>query len=193
MKEPITSKVQMVEMFGRGCFGNHLRQWDNVTELVLAEEDDLDCKVMLRFRKPDGPVQKDLDPYLAIMATHKLVGSGEWTYDDIYFNEVLEAQDEITLVQGEMMRTHLGLYLMCNFTPMRMREAMRHKDVQHVFGIRAREILRHHCDTASYENIMALLDEDYPDHIIELTVCSKAVGSLAHLGHNTIVWEVRDY
>jgi hypothetical protein len=198
LKRPITEKNQAIDMFGHGFFGNNIRQWNNVEALAATladEKDEFDGLVMMRFRFPDGPVQKDLTVEEGLVAAAEVAASGVCSIDDIYFNEVLENQDSVTAVQGELQRLTVppfGLYFMCNFTPMRMREAMRHKDVQHVFGIRVKAILAQYCDLASYENIFSLL-EDYPGHIIELTVCTEPVGLLACFGHNTIVWEVRDY
>jgi hypothetical protein len=179
----------MIDMFAKGYFGNNLRTWNSLREI---QESGFTGRLMMRFRGPDGPVKKDLTLHQAMAEFSRVVNGGKWAPAQIYWNEVLEDQDTLTVVQGELMRTDQGLYFMCNFTPMRMREAMRHEGVQHIHGLRANMILRHYCDPNSYENIMQLF-EDYPDHMIELTVCSRAVGSLAHLGHNTIVWEVRKY
>jgi hypothetical protein len=189
MVKSVASKSVNVELFARGAFGNHLRTWKTIADL---EASGFTGKIMLRFRKPDGPVQKDLTVRQAVTAARKLVRSGKWRYEEIYFNEVLERQDELVAIQGELMISDTGLYLFYSSVPMRMREALRSGNVQHVWNLQAQSLLRHHLDPSSYDDLMELLD-DYPDHIIEFTCCKQAVGSMADRGRNTIVWEVRQY
>lgn len=203
-REEILKKPTAVAMFGRGAFGNHLRQWNTLREL---SESSFDGLLMLRFRKADGPVKKDLTLYEAIDTTHELVRHGKWRYEDIYYNEVLEnqdvlvaIQDVLVAIQGELMRNHgeywartgqFGLHLTYSTKPMRMREAMR-ANPQRALRLQAKMLLQQHLDPYSYDEIMELLDL-YPGHIIEFTCCKRPVGSMANRGRNTIVWEVRKY
>lgn len=199
MVDSILSKDVSVAMFGRGAFGNHLRQWDTLKELL---DSGFDGRLMLRFRKPCGPVKKDLTVDEANEATHELTRYGEWQYEDIYYNEVLENQDVLVAIQGELMRDpgrhwprggEFGLHLFYSTAPVRMREALRDtENVKHAWRLEAQLLLQKHLDPSSYDLIMELLDL-YPDHIIEFTCCKRPVGSMANRGRNTIVWEVRKY
>lgn len=200
MVDSILSKDVSVAMFGRGAFGNHLRQWDTLTELL---DSGFDGRLMLRFRKPDGPVKKDLTMDQAVEATRRFVSSGKWRYEEIYYNEVLENQDVLVAIQGELMRDPgqywpwggggFGLCMFYSTAPIRMREALRDTDnVKHAWRLEAQLLLQKHLDPSSYDLIMELLDL-YPDHIIEFTCCKRPVGSMANRGRNTIVWEVRKY
>lgn len=193
----ILLKSTSVDMFGRGAFGNHLRQWNTLTELSASG---FDGRLMLRFRKADGPVKKDLTLYEAIDTTHEFVRHGKWRYEDIYYNEVLEDQDVLVAIQGELLRDagrywprngEFGLHLTYSTLPMRMREAMR-ADPPRAWRLEAKMLLQQHLDPYSYDEIMELLDL-YPGHIIEFTCCKRPVGSMANRGRNTIVWEVRKY
>lgn len=184
-------------MFARGAFGNTILQFDSIEELLQARAaGEFDGLVMLRFRKPDGPVRKDLTIDDAEAATHELVASGKWKYDDIYFNEVLERQDELVAIQGELMaydpqRPEQGMHLFYNDVQMRMREAMRAKP-KVATGWRAKALLELHCDPSSFDCLMEIL-ELYPDHVIEFTCLKQAIGSMSSVGRNTIVREVRKF
>ncbi len=59
---------------------------------------------------------------------------------------------------------------------------------RHYSGIIASTILRHYCDPDSLDNIYRLLEE-YPEHVIEVSVCDKNIGTVPN--RNTIIWEVR--
>ena len=174
-----------------------MRQWDTRLEII---ESGFNGRLMLRFRKAEGPVQKDLTVGQAIAATERLVNRGKWRYEDIYYNEVLESQDVLVAIQGELMRNageywarsgQFGLHLTYSALPMRMREAMR-SNPQLALKLEAKMLLQRHLDPYSYDEIMELLDL-YPRHIVEFTCCKRPVGSMAHRGRNTIVWEVRKY
>lgn len=55
-------------------------------------------------------------------------------------------------------------------------------------GVAARGILRSHMWPADYDDLGELMD-NYPGHVVEVTCCTRAVGTVPH--RNTIVWEVR--
>lgn len=185
LKQLIRNKDQSTAMFGRGTFGNHLRQWNTVREV---RQDGFKGLLMLRFRTSCGPVAKDLTVKQAGRVYRERLADG-WRAEDMYFNEVLENQDALVTIQGELQRTHAGLYLLYSQAPMRMREALA-TDPHHVFGLTADHLLRRYCDPSSFDDLMELLD-DYPDHVIEFTTCRCPVGSLVERGRNTIIWEVR--
>lgn len=55
-------------------------------------------------------------------------------------------------------------------------------------GLAARGVLRSHMWPADYDDLGELMD-DFPEHVVEVTCCTRAVGTVPH--RNTIVWEVR--
>lgn len=69
------------------------------------------------------------------------------------------------------------------------RQAFRQGGKQTI-GLAAHELLQSWMWDSDYADLLALL-ERYPDHAVEMTVCSRAVGLIPN--RNTIIWEVRLY
>lgn len=72
---------------------------------------------------------------------------------------------------------------------LKWREAFRHT-AREWSGVAANAILRNYLWPNDYEDLMTLL-ERYPGHVVEMTVCDRAVGKIPM--RNTVIWEVRNY
>ena len=92
-----------------------------------------------------------------------------------------------TVMNAEVMESEHGMYLRYKTGNMVMRKAMKSPTV--ATGLVALSILRTYMDDTSFDTLLELYNT-YRDHVIELTVFDRAVGT-----HNlpTIFWEVRKY
>ena len=97
--------------------------------------------------------------------------------------------DEHLTIQGELMKTETGLYLLYSTKKVPMNQALAMKE-EHAFGLKALIMLRQNLFPSSLSDIEALL-ETYPDSVIELSAYRIPVGDIH--GRNTIIWEVRNY
>ena len=102
------------------------------------------------------------------------------------FNE--SAPDDELVIQGELCHTIGGLHLSYSGAKVSMREAL--SQASQVSGLMAKSVLETYLRPASYDMVQELIDL-YPDAAIEFGIYSRCIGVL--LGHNTIIWEVRNY
>jgi len=93
------------------------------------------------------------------------------------------------LLNGELVRNELGLYLYYSTYPDIMRISLEKGGVE-VTGLRAKYVLEKYIDDSSLDCLYDLLDE-YTDAVIEFTVYSEDVGVIPR--RSTIIWEVRNY
>lgn len=94
--------------------------------------------------------------------------------------------DENLILQGEIMRSHLGLELFYNMTPnISHRDAM--KNAKNVTGVNAVVLLKH-VAPEDYEHLVEIMDAY--DAIVEFSVYSMPEGEMSR---RTLIWEVRNY
>ena len=186
MIEAITSKPQLVQLFVQGFFGNRVRQWQSVRELM---SDPFDRLVVLRQKSRQGGgrgitiygIEKSSLP--AVVAELARKGIEEET---LYFNEAIIPANVV--FQGEIMRIVGGLYLLYSTLPMHMHDALL-KEPKHAFGLRAKLLMEHFVCDYGLPCIWDLL-ERFENHVVEFTVCSKSFGDLSW---RTIIWECRGF
>jgi hypothetical protein len=106
--------------------------------------------------------------------------------DRVIINE--SAPDHRLLLQGELMHSGKGLYLTGSYEKTDMRSAM--KKAWNAGGLRVNSILKHLASPVSYDMLMELLDR-YPGHVVEFGIYDCFLGW--GRGHNTVIWEVRNY
>jgi hypothetical protein len=171
----ITTKEQMYGMYQGGAFGNRLQSWSSVAEYL---ESNFDGLVVIRSKTPGGVCHYGL---CRDMARQYL------TIPGLVVSEL--ADDKKLVLQGEVMRTPLGLHLMYSTVPKPMRQALQQQR-EFATGLTAKIILESRLDAQSFDELMDMLDK-YEDHVVEFSTYSVDVGCC--LRRNTVFWEVRAY
>jgi len=181
----ILSKDQSLRMFQQGLFGNAVRLWMNPTEF-LSDLSFKGTRVSIRYNgiNGGGPRQFKVPvhdiPY--VVSCWVLRG---YEYDRIIFNEDMY---DIAWVQCEVMDLPGGLYL--GYKEITSDQSLANRELNCLVGLQAKQYLMAHMDPSSYNDMWALFDE-YPDSVIELTICHEQIGNIP--GRNTIFFEVRNY
>jgi len=180
----VATKAQMYEAYAAGTFGNRPVYFPTVDSYLQS---DFAGFVGIRNRVPGSPFC-DCRPHCREATIEKLL---RWNRVGLDWSTVTlseAAPHETQTINAEVMRDHTGLQVHWSNVRKVMREAL--AECAWLWcGLRAAELLRHHLDAPSHDNLMDLLDR-YPDHVIELTVFTRSVGVL---GWNTIFWAVRWY
>jgi hypothetical protein len=185
----IPDKAAFYVPYVDGLLGNTIRQWDHAEFFALPSSEQ-PSTIAVRVKIPDNPWMKyEMTIPAAAAYCDELVGRHGLAYSDLNLSE--HAPDNLTTLQGEVMRTAEGLYLRVleNVPGLRMRFALEHPEVQHLTSLRALMMLQKHADAPSMDWIRGLLDE-YPSAIIEFACYSISCGVK---GLNTLIWEVRNY
>lgn len=186
MNSPVRTKLDFVRRYKLGEFGNCSPTWDTIDEFMKSDYRGL---VHIRNRVAGGATWYDIPSeavdavFYNICWTHPRRGKPE----EFYFSGM--APTPLTLLQGEVQRTHRQLELFYSTVKKPMRDALSEKAVQ-VYGILAVELLHQSLNTASYEWMEYLLDK-YPDHVVEFSAYDVCWGTVP--GHNTCFWEIRQY
>lgn len=109
-------------------------------------------------------------------------------FQRITFNEA--APDHRVLLNGEYWTgaDRLG-YLFYSRSRAQMRDALR-QDPHEAQGLHSWLLLKHLMTPSSWEDWL-VLEQWYPDHVIELSIYECCLGDTP--GRNTLVWEARRY
>lgn len=179
----VASKQQSYALWQQGAFGNKLRTWDSLTEILASG---YAGTVSMRYKGSAGGSFYAYEVALANIPELQRQWVSQGARPElITFNE--SAPDACLLIQGELMR-YPGYVLTYSCEKAKMREAMKHP--KHAQGLTAKFLLQQFCAPSSFDDLMELLDL-YPDHVIEFGAYEQGLGNRA--GRNTIIWEVRDY
>lgn len=158
-------------------FGNRVRMWAGQEELAAS---DYGGTVSARSTVAGG---------LCVYGVPAEVATSSLVYAGMAFNE--SAPDAHLLLQGELCHDSRlgGYYLFASAEKLPMRKALASSG-QHHRGLGALLLLRAVCNPKGFDMLMELLDL-YPDAVIEFGAYSRNLGEIP--GHNTVVWEVREY
>jgi hypothetical protein len=188
VKPPITTKKAMYRLLQAGLLGNTIPIYNSVDEWWDSDDlwryDNWGVRVLtpgdkrMRLNIPRGWVLdyvKDNFP------------------EDSGYN-ISPMIDQWSIFKGEVYEQYhtppYGLCAYVNFKGnMPWREALRDYG-QHFFGLEAKLQLQKYMDPSSYDDVRTLLEE-YPDHVVEFSVCDRSVGIIP--GRNSVIWEVRKY
>lgn len=173
----------MYSMLMGGRFGNFVRAWDSLPEVLASDYRGL---VSLRSRERSNPVRLYHVPVDALEAT---VGAQPQASRAAGFVFSESPPDHKRSIQGELMRDEAGYYLHYSFAPEPMRIALE-QDGRHARGLQAKLILEKYLEPSDYDALQDLLDE-YPGAVIEFTGFTVPVGVIPH--RKMVVWEVRHY
>lgn len=181
---PVRTKRDMVQRYQQGEFGNASPTWDNYEDWYW-DQTSVDGMFHIRNRVTGGPTWYNI-PSTQMEAIWK---------DIIYACRIdpstlyISAMAPKHLLNGELMRTHEGLYLFYSTVQKPMRDSLK-EGGREAKGLTAKFILQHYMNQRSYAWTMMLLDR-YKDHVIEFTVVDRCWGT--EIGHNALFWEVRKY
>jgi hypothetical protein len=185
LRMDVKTKQMSFELWHAGAFGNKLRSWNSLDELLL---DKYDGKVSMRYKGtitgkaffcyevPVKDIPQRMEQWINQGAIKQL----------ITFNE--DAPDRNLILQGEIQRDWRTYSLTYSTEKEKMRIAI--KNARHASGVAATVIMTSCLDPSSWSDMQALLDI-YKDHVVEFSTYSQDLGSV--LGRNTIIWEVRHY
>jgi len=184
----VQTKEQMYALLRAGCFGNCLRVWDSLEQVLASGYSGL---VGLRCLAPGGPFEKRIPLSLVPEHFERLAVRG-WRPQSFVLTEW--APDQQLTLQGEVCRSLTHYELRWSSEKTDMRTALRRARI--AFGLDALHLLRSHMDAASYDDLQELLDlyrtpDHTPDHVVEFSCFSTCVGLIP--GRNTVIWEVRAY
>lgn len=174
-------KEEMYARYHDGLFGNRLRSWTSLEEYLASGYQGL---VGIRSTTAGGQCVYNVEP-TNVPATVARVSAG----GSVHISEMAPHTQHGT-ISGEVMRSEFGLMLKYSTVRKPMREALE-EELLLAVGLRAKLLLQQNCDFESYEQLMLLLDELYPDHIVEFSCFSTFVGLIPR--RNTLIWEVRRY
>lgn len=186
MSHVISTKAEGVELYSSGFFGNHLRQWKDLEDL-LSEPRKPDTLVIRECGVAGGGVSKAGVPYKEVFVESLKLWQMKPSAN-LYYGEALKDQPKYILLQGEYLNGSDGEHLTYTTVKDYFRPAME-KGATTYRGPGCRLFLKQAMDSRSYENFENLA-ECYPDHVIEFTVMDGPCGNLKL---NTIIWEVRKY
>jgi hypothetical protein len=179
----IYSKKINTKLYGSGFFGNTLRQWSTIEELVKARPRPY-MVVLRQAREGGGGIcNYELTVERAVNFYRMHTARGE---TGLYFSEQIKGQPGNIVFQGEYLHGATD-YLRCSKAKMFHRPAM---DVAaHFTGAGCRLIIK---DNMPLPYAMEILNLGYcfPEHVIEFTLCNESIGIK---DTPLIIWECRKY
>lgn len=182
--EPILTKKDFVQRYGKHEFGNCSPTWNNFESW---NKDNLGRNKLsafhIRNRVAGGITWYDVRKYEMFdkwSDACSLVGK-----ENLYISAMCPT--EKTVLQGEVMQSEKGLYLFYSQVAKPMRDALR-EEAHEATGLKAKFLLEQYLDWNSLDWLYGLLNR-YPEHVIEFTTLSVKWGTIP--GYNTLFWEVR--
>jgi len=183
----IPSKRECYLLYKAGFFGNRPLCWNSHQEIIDSGWQGKVCirstagtaRANVRYDIPLENLREEIE---------KLQAQGV-KEEELTFNQSMP--NEHIALQGEVMRSPSGLYLLYTKVQVPMNEALRKKS-EHAFGLTTLMLLRQNLSPPSLDDVDAIL-EIFPESVIEFSAYDVCVGSLARTGRNTIIWEVRNY
>ncbi len=181
----IQTKQEMYEAQMSYKLGNCLRIWQGIDQVRRSS---YDGPIAIRSLVPGHRMLTHIDEKDLETITHEYLKKECLQQEQIIYSEMAAPSMGIKrLLNAEVMRTEVGLYVQWCDENIRMPEAMKKAKVS--TGTTAKLVLEHFLDPCDYDDITTLLDM-YPDSVIELSVLDKNVG---WAGRKMLVWEVKNY
>lgn len=186
---PVLTKTDFAKRYNENEFGNRSPTWDSVNDWYKERGEGIlhvtDRRLYhLRNRIKGGSTYYNLECW----RLYDWFNQVNWVHEPNWYVSEM-APTELTLIQGEVQRNELGLYLKYSDEPLTMREALAKRELT-ATNLSAKLILQKYLDNNSYEWLQYLLDT-YDNHVIEFSTYSKCWGTVPRF--NTVFWEVRLY
>lgn len=185
MSERITSKRQMYALLARGAFGNTIAQFFSLRAWDRSPEKARYAFWGVRTLTPGGPCRLNC-PTAEVRDTAR-----QYQRDGHAVNVscMIDRVARVTL-WADVYDSPTGLLVYGVEYPApewSWRGQMPGKGRQWE-GIAAPLLLRRHLNASSLADLAVLRDE-YPGHVVELSACDRNLGTIR--GRNGVVWEVR--
>jgi hypothetical protein len=177
------TKTDFYKRWNECEFGNRIRSFDSMDSLITSG---FSGRVSIRYKEPGSPFCKYEVPIDEVISeVNKFVEMGA-VQSRFTFNE--SAPDSYLEIQGEIIRTIRHIELVYSTDKLPMRTALA-KSPQWCYGLEAYCILKRYLWPKSQQMIFDLLD--IYDGAVEFSCYRIPLGNI--FGHNTIIWEVRNY
>ena len=177
-----TNKIEFYRRWREGEFGNRIRSFDSYADLCKSGYQGL---TVVRYKVPGHPFCRyEIPRHQVEEVLEEFVSKGA-RRDLFTFNE--SAPDSRLILQGEVCRSIRHLELHYSRAQLPMRKALR-EDPQCACGLQALTLLRGALWPKSLTMLQELLEYDA---VVEFSAFDRAVGDIP--GHNTLIWEVRNY
>jgi len=185
-KGTIDTKDECYALYNNNIFGNRAFAWNSYNDLLKS---DWKGQVCIRGKRTQIARKKvvyniHLNEVPKIIKQFEEQGISE---NHLSFNQSMP--DEHLIIQGEVMRTFLGLSLWYTTKKVPMNKALAEESL-YANGLKANLILETFMFPSSYSDLTALFDL-FPDSVIEFSIYDVAVGNIPN--RNTVIWEVRNY
>lgn len=191
MFDRITSKWQNIEAFRYGHFGNTVEVWDTVEEFLDSEEPT--ATIRCKDSRGGGGFCKYCVPkedIHSVMDSMALEGADR---DLMWFHANPPADGQILQFEYQhrdstgWIREPVMRYTFVNEP---MRPALAKQCIHERGHIKCQALIHQHMTDPSWSMFLDCVNR-YPDHVIEVSCFSTNIGVVP--GHNSIIWEVRDF
>jgi hypothetical protein len=185
----VTNKKQMYSLLSTGTFGNTVPQYFDLFSWVMSPDHSKYKLWGIRSGVAGGDKRMQLNVHRATVPR---------LYEE-WFPEgggnISPMIDQWAKLRAEVMLNRFGpfglqVHYADGYDPDNPWRGSFQKYGRTVSGLVATHLLRKYLWPSDYEDLMLLLDR-YPDHVVELSACSRAVGVVPR--RNTVIWEVRKY
>lgn len=173
MREPITNKRQMYSLLRAGHLGNTIPNYSSLSEWATAPSSPL---WGIRSQIPSDPrcrlnvLAKDVPGYF---------------FENALISPMI---DNWACLRGQICNNYLEVIdTKCPYVPWREGFTNHRRDFT---GSSVSSILSAYLWPNDLEDMRILLSL-YPDHVIEFTACTRAIGDVPL--RNTVIWEARLY
>lgn len=181
----IENKEQCYLLYHAGIFGNKALTWKSYQEIIKSGWKGLVC-IRGRISLERGKVVYNVN----INEVPEIINQFEKqgiSKNNLSFNQSMP--DEHLIIQGEIMKTSRGLFLLYTTKKVPMNIALKQESL-YAEGLKAKMLLETFMFPSSYSDLNALFDL-FPDSVIEFSIYDVAVGNIPN--RNTVIWEVRNY
>jgi len=188
-RPPVRDKQANFNLWTSGAYGNRLHAWPTVAAYRASG---FPGRIVLRYLGATGCGLCEYNLYDseidAIVEEWRKQGADP---DLVMVNEA--APDYAVTLQGELFTgvtpDNRPDYFLYSTVVAHMRPALAARS-RVVTGLTTRMLLRQHMTPSSLADLDLLID-NYPDHVLEISVFRICLGDIP--GRNSLVWEVRRY
>jgi len=178
-------KSEFYELFNSGFFGNKVETASSYDEVIKKR-----WRGTVSIRSSGSGTLRALVYNFPIEDIPKEIEKRrDLGFDISKLSFSLTPRDDKLRIQGEIMRTEKGLFVLYSRVKKPMNLSLRDEE-KIAFGFQALKLLEENLFPVSLEDIYELLDL-FPNDVIEFSSYDVCVGNLPH--RNTIIWEVRGY
>lgn len=189
--EYINDKATNIHAFREGYFGNTLGTWDTLEEFLLSDEPN--AAIRCKDSKGGGGFCRYIIARDQLQAeVQDLVQQG-YKVSDMYFNanpphdgQILQFEYLHRSEQGCIVEPHM-LYTFVNEP---MRPALAKQSIHMKGHLACRSLIRQYMTDPSWTAFLEAVNR-WPTHVLEVSCFNTNIGVVP--GHNSIIWEIRNY